>query len=113
MKKPGKSKAKAESFRPVSLTSHMGKVLEAIVRQEVQDFLEEHGLMTDGQHGFRKGRSCISQILVHCELIMNALKSDKNLDVVYLDYKKAFDKADHGVIVHRLREKGIKGILGK
>ena len=113
VKKPGKSKAKAESFRPVSLTSHLGKVLEAIVRQEIQDFLEDNGLLTNGQHGFRKGRSCVSQMLVHCELIMDALQHDKNLDVVYLDYKKAFDKADHGVILHRLREKGISGNLGK
>ena len=57
VKKPEKSKAKAESFRPVSLTAHMGKVPEAIVRQELQDFLEDNNLLTDGQHGFRKGRS--------------------------------------------------------
>ena len=113
VKKPGKSKAKAESFRPVSLTSHMGKVLEAIVRKELQDFLEDNNLLTDGQHGFRKGRSCISQILVHCDLIMSALEDDNNMDVIYLDYKKAFDKADHGVIIHRLKEKGITGKLGQ
>ena len=74
VKKPGKSKAKAESFWPVSLTSRLGKVLESIVRQKIQDFLEENRPLTDGQHGFRKGRSCISQILIHCELIMDTLK---------------------------------------
>ena len=42
VKKPGKSKSKAESLRPVSLTSHLRKVLEAIVRNEVQDYLEEN-----------------------------------------------------------------------
>ena len=95
------------------MTSHMGKLLEAIVRQELQDFLETNNLLTEGQHGFRKGRSCISQILVHLELILSALEDHNNVDVIYLDYKKAFDKADHGVIVHRLKEKGVSGKLGK
>ena len=74
VKKQGKSKSKAESYRPVALTSHLGKVLEAIIRTEIQDFLEINNLLTPGQHGFRKGRSCISQILIHCELVMNALQ---------------------------------------
>merc|ERR1712240_268031 len=87
VKKPGKSKSKAESFRPVSLTSHLGKVLEAIVRGEVQEFLEDNGLLTEGQHRFRKGQSCISQILVHCEKILEALEKGYNLDVIYLGYK--------------------------
>ena len=68
--------------------SHLGKVLEAIIRTEVQDNLETHNLLTPGQHGFRKGRSCISQILIHCELVMKALEHKNNLDVIYLDYKK-------------------------
>ena len=84
IKKQGKSKSKAESYRPVALTSHLGKVLEALIRTEMQEFLESNNLLTPGQHGFRKGRSCISQILIHCELIMNALEHKNNLDVVYM-----------------------------
>ena len=97
VKKTGKIKSKAESLRPVSLTSHLGKVLEAIVRSKVQEFLEDNGLLTEGQHGFRKDRFCISQILIHCEIILEALEKDSNLDIIYLDSKKVFDKADHGV----------------
>ena len=113
VKKPGKSKSYAESFRPVSLTSMLGKVLESIIVNEMKKFLEDNHLLTDSQHGFRSNRSCISQLLEHCEMILNTLENDKNIDVVYLDYKKAFDKADHSIILRRLREKGIGGKIGK
>ena len=53
------------------------------------------------------------QLLEHCDMILNTLENDKNIDIVYLDYKKAFDKADHLIILRRLREKGIGGIIGK
>ena len=46
-------------------------------------------------------------------MILNTLENDKNIDVVYLDYKKAFDKADHSIILRGLREKGIGGKIGK
>ena len=113
VKKPGKSKSYAESFRPVSLTSIIGKVLESIIVSEMKDYLEDNHLLTDSQHGFQNNRSCISQLLVHCEKILNSLEDDKNIDVIYLDYKKAFDKADHMIILRRLREKGIGGKIGK
>ena len=105
VKKPGKSKSLAESFRPVSLTSIIGKVLETIIVSESKDFLEENNLLSDSQHGFRNKRSCVTQLLEHCEKIINALENDSNVDVIYLDYKKAFDKADHMLILRRMKER--------
>ena len=63
VKKPGKLKSKPESFRPVALTSHIGKVMEMIVTDELQTFLENNNLLAKALHGFRRGRSCISQLL--------------------------------------------------
>ena len=111
-KKPGKSKSKAESFRPVSLICHFGKIMETIVKKELQEFLEEFGLLSKNQHGFRKGKSCISQLLVHAEQMIQAIENRKNLDSIYLDFQKAFDKADHFIILKRCHEKGIRGKIG-
>ena len=65
----------------------------------MQKFFEDNNLLTDSQHGFRERRFYISQLLEHCEKILDALVDDKNLDVIYLDYKKTFDKADHNIFL--------------
>ena len=112
VKKSGKTKSRAESFRPVALLSHLGKVMEMIIREELQTFLEINNKLAEQQHGFRSGKSCISQLLAHTEMIIKAMEVKVNIDSIYLDFQKAFDKADHTVIVRRCLEKGITGLLG-
>ena len=76
-------------------------------------FLENSGAMNINQHGFRNGRSCLSQLLAHYDFILSKLETGQNVDVIYLDFAKAFDKVDHGVLLHKLNSLGIKGKLGK
>ena len=113
VKKSGKSKSKAESFRPVALLSHLGKVMEMIIREELQSYLEKYGKLAAQQHGFRSGKSCISQLLAHSEMVLRAMEVKVNIDSIYLDFQKAFDKADHSVILRRCLEKGVTGLLGR
>jgi hypothetical protein len=95
------------------MTSILSKCLERIIRKLLQDHLEEHGLFSDSQHGFRSGRSCLTQLLDHYDRVICALESGANCDVVYLDYAKAFDKVDIGILMNRMREKGISGKIGR
>ena len=44
---------------------------------------------------------------------MELLEKGDNVDVVYLDFEKAFDKLDHGILLHKLGDLGITGALGK
>ena len=111
--KPGTSKSDPASFHPVSLTSHISKVLERVMKQVFQDYLENNLLLSPNQHGFRAGRSCLSQLLHHQDLILKALEEGSNIDTVYLDLSKAFDKVDIGLLSHRLREMGISGNIGR
>ena len=53
----------AENYRPISLTSVTGKLLEHIIVHTIMNFLEENSILCREQHGFRKNRSCISQLL--------------------------------------------------
>ena len=51
----------------------------------------------------------MSQLLVHYDEIIKALENCKNVDVIYLDFKKVFDKVDHGVLLNKLKKIGITG----
>ena len=68
--------------------------------------------MNPNQHGFRSGRSCLSQLLAQYDLVLRQMEEGKNIDVIYLHFAKAFDKVDHGILIHKLRHIGISGKLG-
>ena len=76
----------AENYRPVALTSHVSKVFEKIVRNKIQVHLEDNELYNTKQHGFRKGRSCLSQLLEHTERLIHYLEKGNNVDVIYLGF---------------------------
>ncbi|KAK3893477.1 hypothetical protein Pcinc_002696 [Petrolisthes cinctipes] len=75
-------------------------------------FLEETDMMNNNQHGFRAGCSCLTQLLAHYEKVLTSLENNKDVDVVYLEFAKAFDKVDHGILLHKPRQMGISGKLG-
>ena len=108
----GKSKAIPKNYRPVALTSQICKVFEKVVRRRIAAYLEENHLFNPGQHGFRAGRSCLSQLLSHLDRITALLEQGSGVDVVYLDFSKAFDKVDIGITLQKLRDLGIGGKLG-
>ena len=108
----GKSKALPKNYRPVALTSQLCKVFEKVVRSRIAAYLEDNNLLNPGQHGFRAGRSCLSQLLSHMDRITTSLEQGCGVDVVYLDFAKAFDKVDIGITLQKLRDLGIGGKLG-
>ena len=61
------------------------------------------------QYGFRKGRSCVDQLLVYLEAIYKSIDSKKNIDIIYTDYEKAFDNVDHGILLTKLFNLGVRG----
>ena len=101
------SKVEAKNYRPVSLTSHIIKIFERVLREKIVHYLETNGLICNIQHGFRKGHSCLSELLDHIDDIMTGLTDSKDTDVIYLDYAKAFDKVDHDLLLKKLRKYGI------
>ena len=74
-------------------------------------FLNRQGHLNNTQHGFRSGRSCLSALDVFDDH-MHILSSDITVDMIYLDFSKALDKADSGVLLHKLKDLGITGKLG-
>ena len=108
----GGSRGAAKNYRPVALTSHVVKVFERVIRQALVSHLESHGLLPSGQHGFRAMRSTLTQLLSYWDVLLDKLEEGGGVDAIYLDFSKAFDKVEHGVLLHKLREKGITGRVG-
>ena len=74
-------------------------------------FLEDNELLSSTQHGFRQGRSCLTQLLHHYDNILRNLCDGAVSDVLYLDFSKAFDKVDHDILLHKVSNNGIRGKL--
>ena len=109
----GGSKFKPENYRPVSLTSHIMKVFERVLKVNIMKHLINHKLLNQGQHGFVPGRSTQSQLLQHYCDIYEALMEGVRIDTVYLDFSKAFDKVNHKILLQKLVKHKIKGKIGK
>ena len=66
--------------------------------------LEYLDKMDKNQHGSRRGRTTLSQLLEHHSEIIKMLEDGHNVDSIYLDFAKAFDKCDHGILMHKCQE---------
>jgi ribonuclease P/MRP protein subunit RPP40 len=86
-------------------------MFEKVVRNNLVHFLEANDLFNKSQHGFRSGRSCLSQLLDYHDKIVSLLEKGLNVDSVYLDFSKAFDKVDHQIVLDKLSLLGIRGKL--
>ena len=89
------SRNKSVNYRPVSLTSVICKVLESIIRYHTVDFLSKLKLVNNSQHGFLKARSCLTNLICFFEEITKWVDEGSPVDVIYLDFQKAFDKVPH------------------
>ena len=105
------SKADPENYRPISLTSHVIKIFERVVRVHIVKHLEKNQIICPNQHGFQKFKSCLTQLLPHLDHIFQNLLNNMDTEVIYLDYAKAFDKVDHQLLLQKLYDYGIRGKL--
>ena len=106
-----KGPKKTENYRPISLTSVPFKLIQRIVRDAIVDHMERNNLFNIHQHGFRAGHSFVTQLLEVIEDIFELIDEGHEVDVVYLDFSKAFDKVPHKRLLQKLRSYGIKGKL--
>ena len=97
------------NYRPVSLTSQICKVLESIIRDRIMEHLKRNNLLNDAQHGFREGRSCLTNLLETLEQWTEILDEGDCIDVAYLDFRKAFDLVSHEHLIYKLSKYGING----
>ena len=103
------SKSLPSNYRPISLTSVACKMLETIIRDKLVKHLEGNSLLNNTQHGFRNKRSCLTNLLDFLYDILNQYDESKAVDIIYLDFQKAFDKVPHKRLLIKLKSHGIQG----
>ena len=109
----GKDKCLPINYRPVALTNHLTKLFERVINKHLINHLETHNLMNDTQHGFRSGRSTVTQLLQYYDSILSLVEEGHNVDAIYLDFSKAFDKVDHNILLAKLQNINVGGKLIK
>ena len=107
------SRSDTGNYRPVSLTCIACKVLESLIRDEIVKYFTENKLYSNCQHGFRKRRSCTTQLLQFMEDITSLLDDKNPVDVIYLDFRKAFDTVPHERLLVKLEAYGITGNIAR
>ena len=105
------SKSDPSNYRPISLTSCISKLLESLIRDHIMNYLNNNHLLSDDQFGFRSHRSCQLQLLKVMEQWADWIDNKKQIDVIYLDFLKAFDTVPHMHLLTKLEAFGIKGKL--
>ena len=99
--KKGK-KRDVSNYRPVSITSQTCKVMERIIRKKLMTHMEENNLMSPCQHGFISKRSCLTNLLESLEDWTDIIDKGHALDIIFLDFSKAFDKVPPKRLLRKL-----------
>ena len=99
------------NYRPISVLPILSKVFERLLHKRLTIYLEENNLLNDAQFGFRKGMSTVDALLNVVPFIQEALSSGDFAGGLFLDLKKAFDTVNHQILIKKLDNLGIRGII--
>ncbi|KAF2354669.1 Reverse transcriptase domain [Trinorchestia longiramus] len=97
------------NYRPINLTSVISKTIERLLKVRITKHLNDQNLINDTQHGFREKRSCFANLLDVFGEVNRIYDSTKAVDLVYLDFQKAFDKVPHERLMAKVEAHGIRG----
>uniref|UniRef100_A0A803JW54 Reverse transcriptase domain-containing protein n=1 Tax=Xenopus tropicalis TaxID=8364 RepID=A0A803JW54_XENTR len=97
------------NYRPVSLTSVVGKLFEDLLRDHIQNYVVENGIMSSNRHGFMKDRSCQTNLIAFYDEVSKKLDSGDAVDIIYL--AKAFDTVPHKRQLSKLRSIGLSEVI--
>ena len=99
------------NYRPMSLTSVVCKLMESILRDKIVEFLEKSNIIRDSQHSFRNKRSCLINLLDFLHDRYEMCEEGRAVDIVYLDFQKAFGKVPHRKLLNKVESHGISGYI--
>ena len=107
--KAGKDQSNISSYRPISLTSTIGKVMERLVTNRLTYYVEKQDLLTNVQTGFRKGKSTIDQV-IRLQDTINKFNNNRGYTVaVFIDFQSAYDMLWRKGLLTKLSKMGISG----
>ena len=104
-------KQNLKNYRPISLLSVCGKIIERLIFNETFSFFLANNLLAPIQSGFKPGDSCINQLLSITHEIYSSFDGGFEVRSVILDISKAFDKVWHEGVIFKLQQNGISDDL--
>lgn len=109
--KPGKDPSSCSSYRPIALTSCLGKIFERLVNNRLMYYIEENGCLDQYQCGFRAARSTVDHLVRLETAIREAFVRRQHCVSVFFDLEKAYDTTWRYGILRDLYSYGIRGRL--
>ena len=99
----GGSKGEPANYRPISLTSVVVRVMERIIKEKMMRHMKTNGLINPSQHGFLPKKSTTTNLIAYLDYLTKRLDEGNPVDVLYLDFAKAFDKVPHKRLLQKLK----------
>ena len=97
------------NYRPISLLSSFGKILERLIYDQMMSFIKKHSILFVYQYGFRQNHSTTLALVDIIDKIKNNLDENKFGIGIFLDVKKAFDTVNHEILFDKLEFYGFRG----
>lgn len=105
--KPGKSPDSPDHFRPIALSPVIGKIMEHLIKNRLEWFVESRGVLSKSQFGFRKGAGTMDSVSILTTDTRIAFSRDESVLAVFLDITAAYDNVLLSVLREKLRKLGV------
>ncbi|KAJ7421298.1 RNA-directed DNA polymerase from mobile element jockey-like protein [Willisornis vidua] len=90
------------NYRPVSLTSVPGKIMEKIILGSIEKYLEDNAVTGHSQHGFLRGKSCLPNLISFYGKVTHLAGQGKPVNVNFLEFSKTFDTVSHDILLDKM-----------